>query len=123
MKIYVGHSKSLNYIEELYKPLREVEKEGCDKFYFPHEDSKDHYNSREFYSDIDLFIAEVSYPATGLGIELGIAYLDKVPIVCISKRGMKIGASLKFVTDKFYEYENNEDLKNLIRRVVQESRR
>ena len=123
MKIYVGHSKNLNYMDELYKPIREVEKEGNDKFYLPHEDSEDHCNSREFYSDIDLFIAEVSYPATGLGIELGISYLDEVPIVCISKKGLKVSSSLNFVTNKFYEYENNEDLKSLIRKIVEENRR
>lgn len=123
MKIYVGHSKDLDYINELYIPVREVEKDGTDKYHLPHEDSPDNSNSKEFYSGIDLFIAEVSYPATGLGIELGIAYLYEIPIVCISKAGFKVSSSLKFVTNKFYEYKNSEELKNLIRKISTENRR
>jgi hypothetical protein len=123
MKIYVGHSKDLDYINNLYIPVREVEKEGKDNYYLPHEDSPDSSNKKEFYSDIDLFIAEVSYPSTGLGIELGMAYLYEIPIVCISKTGSKVSSSLKFVTDKFYEYKDNEELKKLIREIVEENRR
>jgi hypothetical protein len=35
--------------------------------------------------EVDIFLAEVSTPATGLGIELGFAYLYKKRIICISK--------------------------------------
>lgn len=123
MKIYVGHSKDIDYVNNLYKPIRKLELEANDKIFLPHEEDINHNNSREFYSDIDLFIAEVSYPSTGLGIELGIAYLDKVPIVCISQKGKNVSFSLKFVTNKFYEYEGNEDLKKLINKIIIESRR
>ena len=44
IKIYIGHSKDINYMEELYKPIR------------------------EFNNTLDIFIVEVSLPTTSLGI-------------------------------------------------------
>ena len=55
-------------------------------------------------------IAEVSYPATGLGIELGWADMHKCPIVCIYRSGQKTSGSLKVVTDKFIEYTDKQDM-------------
>jgi hypothetical protein len=44
------------------------------------------YNSRESLKTVDIFIAEVSYPATGLGIEIGFTSLYGKRILCISKK-------------------------------------
>lgn len=120
MKIYIGHSRAFDYENELYKCIRENEFLKKYNILLPHEDGKNESNSREFYKDIDIFIAEVSYKATGLGIELGWAYDSDVPIYCIYKKGLKISSSLKSVTDKFYEYENNEMLVNLVINIIKE---
>lgn len=120
MKIYIGHSRAFDYENELYKCIRENEFLKKYNILLPHEDGKNESNSREFYKDIDIFIAEVSYKATGLGIELGWAYDSEVPIYCIYKKGLKISSSLKSVTDKFYEYENNEMLVNLVINIIKE---
>ena len=66
--------------------------------------------TEDVISDCELVIAEVSVPATGQGIELGMAYCAKVPILCIYEKGMKISSSLKFITDKFIEYEGSQDM-------------
>ena len=120
MKIYIGHSRAFDYENELYKCIRENEFLKKYNILLPHEDGKNESNSREFYKDIDIFIAEVSYKATGLGIELGWAYDSDVPIYCIYKKGLKISSSLKSITDKFYEYENNEMLVNLVINIIKE---
>lgn len=120
MKIYIGHSRAFDYENELYKCIRENEFLKKYNILLPHEDGKNESNSREFYKDIDIFIAEVSYKATGLGIELGWAYDSDVPIYCIYKKGLKISSSLKSVTDKCYEYENNEMLVNLVINIIKE---
>lgn len=119
MKIYVGHSRDIDYAKELYRPIREFEKDTNHVFLLPHEKSNTSSNDRNFYNEIDLFIAEVSMPATGLGIELGWAYDNNVPIVCIFKKGKKISDSLNSVTNNFYEYENTEELKNVIELIIE----
>ncbi len=85
MGIYVVHSKSIDYINEIYKPIRNSEYLKQFDIVFPHEKDSNSYNDRSFYKDFDLVIAEVSEPGTGIGIELGWFYDDNVPIYCISK--------------------------------------
>ncbi len=55
----------------------------------------------------DLVIAEVSLPATGLGIELGWADYSNTPILCIYEKGSKFSSFLKFITNNFIEYDNS----------------
>lgn len=118
MNIYIGHSKDINYIEEIYKPIREYGKDSNHNFILPHEKDSHANNSREFYNSLDLFIAEVSMPATGLGIELGWAYDAGVPIFCIYKKGNKVSNSLRTVTDKFYEYETKDELMDILNLII-----
>ncbi|MGE5456002.1 MAG: hypothetical protein ACM3O4_02745 [Ignavibacteriales bacterium] len=118
MNIYIGHSKDINYIDELYKPIREFGKDSNYNFILPHEKDSHANNSRDFYNNLDLFIAEVSLPATGLGIELGWAYDSGVPIYCIYKKGNKVSNSIKAVTNKLYEYETNEELIDILNLIL-----
>lgn len=119
MNIYFGHSKELNY-QIFYEKLETDFDSPRYNFIFPHKETKDSRNGRDFYkkSNIDLFIAEVSLPATGLGIELGFAYDEKIPVICFYKEGIKYSNSLKSVTDNFVEYRDLDDfilkLKNIL---------
>lgn len=122
MKIYIGHSKDINYIDELYKPLRNDSFFNEYELILPHEKSRDSSNTREFYKNIDVFIAECSEPATGLGIELGWAYDDNKNIYIIYKKGKKISGSLKAVTDNFFEYESVEEMVEIIKEIVKNSK-
>ena len=110
MKIYVAHSGSLDYKKLLYTPIRESEINKGNIIVLPHEYDTEPYNSREFLKECDLMVAEVSYPSTGLGIELGWADVYKTPIACIYLKGSKISTSLKVLTSNFIEYENSEEL-------------
>ena len=96
MNIYIAHSKKMNYQEDLYKPLRNEEPLKKHQLILPHEKSDTSSNDREFYKQIDLFIADCSEKGTGLGIELGWAYDDKTKIYCIYQEGKNIG----IVTDR-----------------------
>lgn len=120
MKIYIGHSKKNNYINELYKPIKEISTDI--EFIFPHEFDENINNNREFYSNIDIFIAEVTYPSFGLGIELGWTYDECIPIYCIYKKDTKIGNSLKSITNNFYEYNNDQELKLIINKIIKENK-
>ena len=110
MNAYVGHSNSFDFQADLYHPLKTI---SGHIFYFPHEQgSKIQFNSKELFQSkkCDLFLAEVSYPSTGLGIEVGWANNAEIPIVCIFKTGSKISNSLKMVCQKFIEYQDSQDL-------------
>lgn len=112
MNIYVSHSRDFDYKEELYKPLRKSELSKIHNFIFPHENSDNPFPTKDLFQNkgCDLVLAEVSYPATGQGIELGWANLLNIPIICIYKKDHKTSGSLKILTDKFIEYEKAKDL-------------
>jgi len=111
MTIYVTHSSGFNYKNELYQPLRQSELNDFHHITLPYEHSVEPLSSKEYLKDCDLvLVAEVSYPSTGQGIELGWADLYHLPIVCLYKQGMKLSRSLKVVAQTFIEYENSEDM-------------
>lgn len=119
MKIYIGHSRGFDYEQELYLPLRNSDKLAQYNIILPHENNNSGANPREFYNNIDLFIAEVSYPATGLGIELGWASDAKVPIVAISQAQAQVSGSIKAVTSEFHTYKDDHELTELIQNIIQ----
>ena len=118
MKIYIAHSKSIDYKNDLYKPIQESSLFIENEIIFPHQKSDDSNNTREFYKTIDLVIAECSMPATGLGIELGWLYDDNKIIYCIYKKGNKLSSSIKTITNKIFEYENKNDMLDIINKIV-----
>lgn len=121
MKIYVGHSSDSSFREELYSPLRESELTERHDLVFPHEDSDELFDSKEFLeTEADLFLAEVSEASTGLGIELGWAEQFKVPILCIYKKGSNPSGSLNAVTDNIKEYRGSEALIGVVKEAIRE---
>mgnify|MGYP000453326921 CR=1 FL=1 len=122
MKIYVGHSKQLDYEEQLYKPIRDSLLNDENQFILPHEIHKEaeKVKSIDIIKNCDLMIAEVSFPATGLGIELGWANAFNCPIVFIYKKGAKLAGSLKLLSDVFIEYNSTEDMIEKISNTLNE---
>ena len=118
MRIYIGHSKKIDYINELYEPLKKETFFNEHELLLPHDQSEFSSNTREFYKTIDIFIAECSDAATGLGIELGWAYDDNKKIYCIYKKGKKISGSLKSVTNNFYEYNDLSEMVNIVKSII-----
>lgn len=117
-RIYVAHSKKINYKDELYKVIRETNELKEFNIILPHEFTDDSSNSREFYRSIDLFIAEVSMTGTGLGIELGWVFDDNVPVYFIYKEGTKVSGSLKCISDNFYEYSDSDSLVKVLLEII-----
>lgn len=119
-KIYVAHSKKMNYKEDLYKVIRESKRLEEYNIILPHEFDDNSSNPREFYKFLDLFIADVTHTGTGLGIELGWVYDDKVPIYFIYKKGSKLSGSIRCVSDKFYEYEDSVSLEKVLLEIIED---
>jgi|WetSurMetagenome_2_1015567.scaffolds.fasta_scaffold720672_2 hypothetical protein len=115
--IYFGHSREFDYQNELYIPIRESKLNKEYNIIFPHEYSQELYDTKGLFKSAkcDLFATEVSYPSTGLGIEMAWAGLYNIPIICFYKKDAKISGSLQAVTDKFIEYKDKTDLINKLR--------
>lgn len=109
MIIQVWHARNSNYVDELYEPLKHASFFVEHTFLFPHDGSA-LYNSRETLKTVDLFIVEVSCPATWLGIEIGFASLYRKKILCIYKKWSHISSSLKDLTEDFIEYDDTKDM-------------
>ena len=119
MKIYVAHSRSFDFKKDLYEPIRQSYLNDEHTFVLPHETSDEPFNSKDYLkNEANLLIAEVSEPATGLGIELGWADTYEVPIVCIYRKGSKVSGSLKVVSKNFVEYSNSKELISGIERII-----
>jgi hypothetical protein len=112
MKIYVAHSIVFDFKNELYTPLKNSDLIKKNEFVFPHDGEIS--SSKEAIQFSDLILAEVSYPSTGEGIELGWADSFKKRIICVYKSGSKISPSLDYLKCEKIEYS---DLKDLITRL------
>ena len=112
MRIYVAHSSSFDYKKELYLPVRQSKLNSQHDFILPHEHSNEPYDSNSLFTtaQVDLVIAEVSYPSTGMGIELGWADSCGIPIICVHRTDSKPSGSLKLVTDKIVSYTSLNEL-------------
>jgi len=121
MKIYVAHSRDFDFQKELYEPIRQSSLNQEHTFVLPHENSAEPFNSKDYLkNECELMIAEVSFPSTGLGIELGWANSYNVPIVCIYRKGSKLSGSLKVVAGNFVEYSNSKELISGIKKILKQ---
>lgn len=120
MKIYIGHSTDYDFKKELYEPIRSSSLNTEHEIILPHEAYEDasDFVTRDIIKTCNLMIAEVSYPSTGLGIELGWADLTKCPIICIYHSGQRTSSSLKVVSDKFIEYTDKDDLMKKLKDTI-----
>lgn len=112
MKIFVTHASSFGFENELYSPLRNSYLAQENHFIFPEEGK--HKMTRDIIQECDVILAEVSYPSTGSGIEIGWANLLGKPIIGIHKSGSKISTSLEYVAQAMISYENIQELPELI---------
>lgn len=119
-KIYVAHSKKMNYKEELYKVIRDSKELEKYIILLPHEFDDKSSNTRDFYKTLDLFIADVTFAGTGLGIELGWVYDDNIPIYYIYKEGSKLSGSIRCVSDKFYAYNDSDSLVEVLLEIIKD---
>ena len=110
MRLYFCHSSSFDYKKELYDPLRLSLLNKTHEIFLPHEKSDETPNTRALIKTLDIVFAEVSFPSTGLGIELGWAADTYLPIVCLHKTGTKPSPALQQVSKFFIEYSSPADM-------------
>lgn len=121
MNIYVAHPKAFDFQKELYAPIKDSVIFTEHHFVLPHDGSEKPFNSKAFFQNgCNLIISEVSYPATGLGIELGWAEMLGIPILCLYKKGMKPPGSAYVVTKNVVSYEDSSDMLQIIQSHINE---
>lgn len=117
MKIFVPHSSNFDFKNELYLPIRNSVLNRQHTFILPQEHGKEQI-TKDVIKNCDLVLAEVSYPSTGQGIELGWATIFNVPVICIYKEGQTYSSSLNFITNRFISYKNSTDLITKLTREI-----
>lgn len=117
MNIYVGHSRDIDYISNLYNPIINSKIGKQENFIFPHLEEKT-FNSKGIIEQSDLFIAEISKPSLGLGIEIGRAETKGKKILCIYEEKSKIPSSLKYVNVDLLSYKDKYDMVNKIEEYI-----
>ena len=118
MKIYVGHYKKYDYINELYLPIINSELGKREEFIFPHL-TEQTFDSQEVIEKSDLFIAEISTHSTGLGIEIGRAEVKGKRILCICNEKVKMPSCLKYVNVDTLYYKDSTDMVSKIEEYIQ----
>ncbi|KXK26889.1 MAG: hypothetical protein TR69_WS6001000912 [candidate division WS6 bacterium OLB20] len=110
MKIYVAHSSGFDFKNELYRPLHDAAWSKEHEVVFPHEHSSEQYDSRSEMRSFDLVIAEVSYPSTGMGIELGWADSIGIPVVAVVREDAKPSGVIAAITKTVLVYTDGSNL-------------
>ncbi|AJD93485.1 hypothetical protein JMA_41680 (plasmid) [Jeotgalibacillus malaysiensis] len=118
MNIYVGHSKQMNYKEELYPVLKKIGDEMGVRFILPHDESLELYPSKEVLPTCDYMLADISLPALGLGIEIGWANMMDIPVFFIHKSDSELSHSVKAVSQNIRQYDSIDDLESVVREWV-----
>ena len=116
MKIYVGHSTDFNFEQELYQPLMHSRISDRHKLIFPHR--SEFTNSKKIIRECDLILADVSYPSTGLGIELGWAEEFNKDVICIHREGEKPSSAIQVVTGDVKIYRNEDEMIDVVADAV-----
>ena len=116
MIIQVWHNQDYDFRTELYNPIKDSVFFDSHTWIFPHDDIV--VISRESLKEVDIFITEVSKPSTWLGIEIWFATLYGKRIICLYKSWVSVSWSLKYVSEDFIEYENQDDMIQKIARFL-----
>ncbi|MFA6518363.1 MAG: hypothetical protein WCV93_01775 [Candidatus Shapirobacteria bacterium] len=118
MKIYIAHSRLFDFQNELYLPIKNSHLSSQHQFVFPHDATRTTEFSRDIIKTCQLLVAEVSFPSTGLGIELGWAYDLNVPIICLHKPTSPPSSSVSSVSQQILTYSSSTDLINTIDKAI-----
>jgi hypothetical protein len=110
MKIYVGHAGSYNYKTELYDVLKESFLWDEHEFILPYEHIDAPKNSEHIINSCQILLADVSYPSTGLGIELAWARAAGLSILAVHQRGVKVSSSVAVVTPHIAAYDTPKEI-------------
>ena len=115
--VYISHSSNMDYEKELYQPLLSSKLADMYNFILPHSEKYKDIDTKNILIKSSCLIAEVSFPGTGIGLELGRAESNNIPIICVIKKGYKCSSSVKR-NFKVIEYSDRKDLVNKLEKLI-----
>lgn len=118
MKLYIAHSSAFDYQNELYTPLKQAFGD-IHELLLPHELNEQGIKSKDIIPHCDAILAEVSYPSTGQGIELGWADSNGVPIICFHHSDANVTSAIRFITDKHFSYDTTEQMVGSLAQLIE----
>jgi hypothetical protein len=111
--LYVSHaSKSFDYKNGLYVPLRNSTLNSKVNLILPHEISNAPFDSKSLMKlakDLAV-LAELSSPSVGRDMELGMAYIADIPVIGIFKSGSILSDTQMLPCINLIEYESIESI-------------
>lgn|GEM_PF-193548 len=111
MRIYISHARSFDYQLELYQPLLNSPIASEHELILPYMGGGGQStDTKAVLQAVNLVVAEVSFSATGQGIELGWADMLGKPIICFYRQGYPVSSSISMITNRVYSYKDPTDL-------------
>lgn len=117
-RIYISHSKNYAFGEHLYKPIIESHLRDELDIILPYEVEGKVKNSKDIIAAVDMVIAEVSYPSTGQGIELGWADMLGKQIVGFYREGTQPSEGVKIIVPQLLSYKDDKEITEIIRNAA-----
>jgi hypothetical protein len=119
MLIYFVRSTSFDFKKEYYAPIQKSNLSQLHTLVFPHLKSGKPFPTRELFESgkCDLVVAEISYPSTGGGIEIGWANVFGIPIILVAREDADFSSSLESLGISVLRYR---DSANLVKRLENE---
>lgn len=127
MRVFISHSYShrKNLKHTLAAITETVLKCGGQSFVFTQEyqfDPADYQvmmqKACEEISSSDILIAEISHKAVGIGVEVGYAKGIGKKVICIRSKNSPISTTLMGVADVHIEFNDLEDMKNKLSKII-----
>lgn len=118
MKIYVGHAGSYNYKAELYDVLKESVLWHQHEFILPYEHIDAPKDSESIIRTCHILLADVSYPSTGLGIELAWARQAGIPVLAVHQKSAKFSNSVAVVTTNIAAYNSHLEIITILENFI-----
>lgn len=82
-KVYVSHSSNFDFTSELYQPLKLSNLVNKFDFILPHDGQPYQSGAKDLIKTCAKVVAEISFPSTGSGIEIGWADAFEIPLIIL----------------------------------------
>ncbi len=114
--IFVAHASAFDFQHELYLPLQHTF--SMHELILPHVDKTEPVNTNAAIRRSDLVLAEVTFPSTGVGIELGWANMLDKPIIALCRHDAKLSSSLTLIVGQVIHYRDARDMISQLQQVI-----
>ena len=117
-QIYLAHSSNYDFQGGLYKPIKSSHLMSMYEFIFLLDKPDNLPNTKELVKSYSAVIAEMSYPSTGAGIEIGWADALRIPIIFIHNELYNPPPYLKTMSPHIIKYDKSTEIPLLLEPVL-----